>query len=1293
MSHLPALPTALRASILVAISLLLGACEKGPSPDAWGGSVETIETVNGMSVKLEKGETLLEGMREGSAVPAGSTITTEPGVAIQLALDDGTTIIADGSTRLTLEETQARGATFHEGRIFVALGDGGGSITMFGHDLNGTGGARFAIEGTKERGSISVLSGQIVTTKATLGSRTAALVSKDEVERFTAWDLDERTAWLNRDDGLAGYGDLEGGGDRVKLTDHRVRATIVDAFAETEVVESFQNTGEAADSLLYSFELPPGAVLIDLAIRQDGEWIDGIVDSTSEAKRAFKKAEKEGRQAVIMSVTDGVASLETGTIDAGENLAFRVKFIQQLEATYGGHRYRYEMPWDRDADLRASRFSIDARVLDAPAGKVATYGYEMTSQQDAEAFTASFEAGDFVPAGDFVVDVLSRKKGSVLREKRDDEEFVGVTVRPEFDAPEQKKPVDLLVAIDTSGSRELLSAFDGELVSQVLQRVSNTTRVLVADCDIVCRPAFDDREFVSAEELVEPTTRFDPNYGGPTNVGALGEFAREVFEDRPDDRARMVVYLTDGGATTGDLVPGPGLASALEAARARLHVVGLEDDEVWIDSLADFANGTASEYVADDIEKTAEIIAAHVADGILTDVKIDLPEGVTSVYPEEVWTLREGEAFTFVGKAKKGARVDSIVLRGQIADEPFEEVIGLDLEGTFRPLVSSVWAAARIDDLESRGADIGARQTSEEYGVPSALTTFVATQRPAARPRSTVDIVRGSEVIQEKRKITQKRRKPSAHADGANETASGARAKRKPADSGLRIVAGDPRPTPRYRRKRFQSTRFRPAYELETGRVSVFPAEVDEEPYVDKLRAYRDHLGECLHGYGERELATGSDLTIQFEIEPNGVVKSVQTMVDELDHDRVEHCLTTAIRTWTFPDGEFSKTVRMTQPFTIREVSRGSGINKPKIYHRSLEERTIAFDGAHPIEHGVHDDAGLFLTALHGTARPTGVANNEERFAHGLASNADTNSIDSDYLARAFFGRDADAALGRMIEELGPSADLLLTAAEHEERPRVACAHLRAAAFLLDAEAPDCEDPGALKRLADRARPIGDESLEIELLGSSGEQIALVDLNRRRYWSFESRGQVDCKTIRTADEPVDDGTTRAPDDDAERFAEGRRCTFSGLKPGLYGLQVIWPTAPIKLRITGEGFEHRGEIDPMEDLPYVATIAVGDVIVEAPTVRLPVASDFNRSSNRYLESLKPIVAWCHLANGAPLPAAMEASLAIDGEGKVSIEEAGAPSAVRECVSTAFQKVDLPGAPKEGTTHEYEFRFRK
>jgi hypothetical protein len=121
----------------------------------------------------------------------------------------------------------------------------------------------------------------------------------------------------------------------------------------------------------------------------------------------------------------------------------------------------------------------------------------------------------------------------------------------------------------------------------------------------------------------------------------------------------------------------------------------------------------------------------------LSDVRLELPEGISQVAPARLDPIVAGSELVVTGRLNDAHLQGDAVLRGTINGRPFEQHYPLDVvasDSSGNAFVPRLFAAARIADLERDGSDSAKREAvalSTEHSVASRYTSLLVLESEA----------------------------------------------------------------------------------------------------------------------------------------------------------------------------------------------------------------------------------------------------------------------------------------------------------------------------------------------------------------------------------------------------------------------------------------------------------------------------------------------------------------------------------------------------------------------------------
>ncbi len=309
---------------------------------------------------------------------------------------------------------------------------------------------------------------------------------------------------------------------------------------------------------------------------------------------------------------------------------------------------------------------------------------------------------------------------------------------------------DIIFVLDTSGSMR------GEKIEQArsaidycLQNMNpgdrfnvitfGTTVQSFRDGVVPAKPG----DVSAAREFVENVIA-----NGRTNIsGALDKaFAGKAEPGRP----RIMMFLTDGAPTVGELIPEKILdqVTKINTSGTKVFVMGVGNDvnAHLLDQLAEITEGS-SEYVAPREELDAKIAALYdrLSHPVLSGVKVTFGDmQADSVMPRKLPVLFKGSEIMMVGRYKNGGK-HTITLSGTISGKPTTYTCEVDLPGpdaqkaADNEFLAPLWAARQVGYLlqEIRLHSDPKHELvpevvrlSQQYGIVTEYTAFIAMAGP-----------------------------------------------------------------------------------------------------------------------------------------------------------------------------------------------------------------------------------------------------------------------------------------------------------------------------------------------------------------------------------------------------------------------------------------------------------------------------------------------------------------------------------------------------------------------------------
>ncbi|ABS28314.1 Vault protein inter-alpha-trypsin domain protein [Anaeromyxobacter sp. Fw109-5] len=573
------------------------------------------------------------------------------------------------------------------------------------------------------------------------------------------------------------------------LVHTRVAAQITGDVARVEVTQFYANPSPDRLEAIYAFPLPPDAAVTDMLFRIGDRVVISEVRRREEARRTYEAAKREGRTAALTEQErPNLFTQSVANVPPGETVAVVLRYVH--EVPFDGGRYAFHFPTtvgpryvpgaalapDAPGGARGPGTSPDTgRVPDAsrvtppvsppgtrsghdvdllvrlvPGGafdEVETRSHRVvTGLEPAGARLVALAEDDRIPNKDFVLTwrpagVVPGAHALVQREKGED--FLMLFVQPPAGvAPALVRPKELVFLVDKSGSM-MGAPFDRvrALVARALDAMGpdDTFQVVAFDGSA---QAMSEAPLPATPSAIARAKEWLASLEGGGGTEMLEGVRAALSPPEDPRRLRMVVFCTDGFIGNE-----PEIIEAVEALRGRARVfgfgIGSSVNRYLVEGVGRAGRG-ASEVVSLDEPPDAAVarLFARIDRPLLTDLEVGF-EGaeVTDLLPARLPDLFAGQPLVVAARVR-GGRPSHVILRGRLGEAPWVSRVEVATaraavgDGSEQPVVGTLWARRRIDDL------LGARPTAPErsaieetvalalrFKLVTPYTSFVAVER------------------------------------------------------------------------------------------------------------------------------------------------------------------------------------------------------------------------------------------------------------------------------------------------------------------------------------------------------------------------------------------------------------------------------------------------------------------------------------------------------------------------------------------------------------------------------------
>ncbi|MEM9384192.1 MAG: marine proteobacterial sortase target protein [Pseudomonadota bacterium] len=555
--------------------------------------------------------------------------------------------------------------------------------------------------------------------------------------------------------------------------DSDVQVSISGVIAHVTLRQGFINVAEDWVAGEYTFPLPADGAIREMRLVLANREIVGQIEEREEARRTYEAAKAAGQQVGLLEQQHAdIFGLNVANIPPGERIDVVLKYVQPLHLEAGAFEFRFPMTiTPRYAPAKVS--AVDRRPTPASVLRTAilddaedyralaslevtldlgiaadsmispSHGFELRS--DAYGHQLTLRDGKVAMNRDFVLrfspSAQDQPRFGVYSEARDGYHYALAMIVPPNTLPVQRRPREMIVVVDTSGSMQGESMRQARRAAQLaLDALTPTDRLNVIAFSDEPTALFpfavpaDRHQIRKAREFLRG---LDAN-GGTEMHKAL---TRALDVRPPADHLRQVVFVTDGAVSSDG-----SLESLVRRLRgeARLYPVGIGSAPAThlMQRLAEVGRGTYTQIVTlTEVAERMSALFARLEHPVLTDITIAWPAGA-EVWPQEVPDLYAGEPLLVSARLPSAA--GTVELAGRYggsgatwqAQIPLAGAIGADGVGV-------LWAQRKVATLLADGTrsgfggdDVRAMvvETGLRHGLLTPHTSFVAVERERDRP-------------------------------------------------------------------------------------------------------------------------------------------------------------------------------------------------------------------------------------------------------------------------------------------------------------------------------------------------------------------------------------------------------------------------------------------------------------------------------------------------------------------------------------------------------------------------------
>lgn len=526
---------------------------------------------------------------------------------------------------------------------------------------------------------------------------------------------------------------------------HRVHVTIDDQIATTHVDQVFVNEGPDDIEGEYIFPIPEDASISTFAMWVDGQRLEAQVLNKEQARNIYERIVAQQRDPALLEYAGRNAfRARVYPIPAHGEKRIQLEYQEILPRDGGLVKYIYPLNTEKFSTRPLEDVQVSVEINSRETLKaVYSPSHDVTLEREGDHWvTVEYKDSHVTPDKDLVLYYTTGADdlgANVLSYKEPGDEgfFLLFLDSKHKDQETEIVDRDIFFVLDTSGSMR------GEKLTQA-KRALKYVLANLHENDRFNIITFATSVRLYARGPQNITTRDDASAfidkleaGGGTNIDHA---LQEALEQARDDRPQIVIFLTDGLATEGEIRTTAILERAKASASERVQIfafgVGYDVNTTLLDRLSQEHGGT-SIYVRPDenIEHAVSSFYDKIGAPVLEKVSLVFDQvHAEEIFPSPLPDLFAGNQLLVLGRYRQGGKTD-ITMRGLINGESITYTfrdIHFQEEGG-EEFIPRLWATRKIGHLLTHIRLYGQERElvdeivrlGLEYGIVTPYTSFL----------------------------------------------------------------------------------------------------------------------------------------------------------------------------------------------------------------------------------------------------------------------------------------------------------------------------------------------------------------------------------------------------------------------------------------------------------------------------------------------------------------------------------------------------------------------------------------
>ncbi len=531
---------------------------------------------------------------------------------------------------------------------------------------------------------------------------------------------------------------------------HRVKVTIKEKTALTEIDQEFYNPTDRSLEGQYIFPIPKGAVIEKFSMFINGVETSAELLDAVKARRIYEDIVRQMIDPALLEYSEqGLLKARIFPIEPRSVKRVKISYREIIQTDGNLYSYTYPLNTEKFSSKPLKDVSVYVAVENSKAIKnifSPTHNIDV-KRKSSSAASVSYEDVNVKPDTDFKV-FYAVQSGSMgvsnvtYNSDRNEDGFFMMDIDPgnEYDNVKISEK-DVTFILDVSGSMRGDNMDQAKkALTYCVDNLNTGDRFQIISFSTEAEPLFNSLTEKSKSSTDE-AHKFIENLKAVGGTNMEDAFRKIKTNELKNSRPHMIVFITDGKPTIG-ITEDKELLKRIEQSagnNAKIFTFGIGYDinTHLLDRITDMS-ATFRSYISpkENIDSEIARFFDKVSSPVMTDVEISFTGGVrvSKVYPEKLSDLYKGSSLSVLGRYRNGSSGD-VILSGKINGEKKEFRFNgnFDKANKENNFISPLWALRRISGLLDKIRLYGEEKElvdevtllAKQYGIITPYTSYL----------------------------------------------------------------------------------------------------------------------------------------------------------------------------------------------------------------------------------------------------------------------------------------------------------------------------------------------------------------------------------------------------------------------------------------------------------------------------------------------------------------------------------------------------------------------------------------